>query len=95
MAVDAFGDPNLFPAEMANMAFLLQDDTIDPVQWSAFPMMDFNGIMAKSGGNYENLPVNIKDNIQRQDFSVRDVEANFSLRMIEPRKSCAFTVHGA
>jgi hypothetical protein len=87
VAVDIFGDPNYLPADCANRIFVLQDDTIDPVYWPKFPMMDFNRIMSKSGGNYENLPTSVQDNIQRQDFHVKDAEMNFSLRMLEPRKS--------
>lgn len=91
--VDIFGDENYFTKDCANRIFILDDNTIDPVQWDAFPMFDLNRMADSNRGNYENLPSNIQDNIQRQDFSIRDAELNFSLRMIEPRKSLCIEVN--
>lgn len=90
--VDIFGDENYFPKDCADRIFVLDNDSIDPVQWDAFPMFDLNRIIDSSRGNYEGLPQNIQDNIQRQDFSVRDAELNFSVRMTEPKGSFCIEV---
>jgi hypothetical protein len=90
--VDAFADPSLFTQDCADRMFILDDSTIDPIKWSAFPMFDVGRIMAGQQSNYEDLPQNIQDNIQRQDFTVRDAELNFSIRMIEPRKSICLEI---
>lgn len=84
--VEAFGDPNYFPG-MANHMYVVDDNSLTPVEHKRLPMFDLGGIMAAKRADYRGIPQNVADNITRRDYSTRDAELNFSLRMIDPKKS--------
>lgn len=89
---ELLGDPNFMPVDMKNRMYIIDDMTVDPVRWDAFPMFDMGRMIGTSRGDYTKLPQVVQDNLQRQDFSVRDVELCFSMRMLDPRKSVAINV---
>ena len=87
-AVDILADPNYFSPDCANRAFVVDEGSVTPVKWSAFPMFDLNRMVAGNADtNYEDLSRAVQENIQRQDFSTRDAELCFSLMVVAPRRS--------
>lgn len=90
ICVEPFGDPNFFPG-MANNMYVIDDSTIDLVEWSAFPMFEMGGIMKAKRGQREDIPMNVQDGTIRRDLTIRDAELNFSVRMIEPKRSFCLT----
>lgn len=91
VCVEPFGDPNFFPSSMANNMYVIDDSSIDLVEWDAFPMFDMGGIMKAKRAQRKDMPMNVQDGTLRRDLSIRDAELNFSLRMIEPKRSFCLT----
>lgn len=95
-AVDILADPNYFSEDCARRLFVVDEASVTPVKWDAFPMFDLNRLVASNGdASYEDLPRAVQENIQRQDFSTRDAELCFSLMVVAPRKSFAIELEGA
>ena len=48
-------------------------------------------IMKAKRAQRKDMPMNVQDGTLRRDLSIRDAELNFSLRMIEPKRSFCLT----
>ena len=86
--VEPFGNQNFFP-DMANNMYVIDDESIAPVVHERLPMFDMGGLMQAKRSQRSDMPQSVQDGTIRRDYSIRDAELNFSMRMVDPKRSFA------